>query len=208
MNFSLSHVLATVGAVGAMSAGYAVFSPASAPGPEGPPGMAGPAGPQGPTGPQGPAGTMGPPGPPGPTGAPGPSAAFKDTTTTEYVVPRAEAGTVTNLVALRFRAPAAGFAYVNANGYCNTPPESASAHYAVYVAGAPDDPHDDAIHGSSFVRMPTGAPLAQVPFTASRVFSVRSGLNVVYLNFQNFAGNAGHSCQATLVAFFSTSKLQ
>ncbi|MBI5070086.1 MAG: hypothetical protein HZB56_17765 [Deltaproteobacteria bacterium] len=191
-----------------MSAGYAVFAPAAAPGPEGPPGMAGPAGPAGPQGPAGAPGPAGPMGPPGPAGAAGASAAFKDTTTTEYVVPRAEAGAVTGLLALRFRAPAAGFAYVTANGYCNTPPESSGAHYAVYVAGAPDDPHDDAIHGSSFVRMPTGAPLAQVPFTASRVFPVRSGLNVVYLNFQNFAGTAGHSCQATLVAFFSTQKLQ
>jgi len=205
MRFSLSHVLATMGALGAMSAGYVVFAPPAPPGPEGPPGMAGPAGPQGPAGPEGKPGLMGPP---GPTGLPGPSAAFKDTTTTEYVSPRAEAGAVSSLLALRFRAPAAGYAYVTGNGYCNTPPEAPSAHYAVYAAGAPDDPHDDAIHGSSFVRMPSGAPLAQVPFTASRVFSVRPGLNVVYLNFQNFAGTAGHSCQATLVAFFSTQKLQ
>jgi len=204
MNFSLSHVLATVGAVGAMSAGYVVFAPAAAPGPEGPPGMAGPVGAPGPAGPEGKAGPMGPPGPSGPAG---PSAAFKDVTTTDFVAPRAEAGAVTSLLALRFRVPAAGYAYVNANGYCNTPPEAPGAHYTVYVAGAPEDPHDEAIHGSSFVRMPTGAPLAQVPFTASRVFSVRPGLNVVYLNFQNFAGAAGHSCQATMVAFFSTSKL-
>lgn len=205
MRFSLSHTLATLGAAGALSAGYATFAPPSPAGPEGPPGMAGPAGPQGPAGAEG---QRGPMGPPGPTGLPGPSAAFKDTTTTDYVVPRGEPGAVTGLLALRFRAPAAGFAYVSANGYCNTPPDSSGAHYAVYVAGAPDDPHDDAIHGSAFVRMPTGAPLAQLPFTASRVFSVKAGLNVVYLNFQNFSGTAGHSCQATLVAFYSKDKMQ
>lgn len=204
MRLSLSHALATMGALGAMSAGYVAFAPAPAPGPEGPPGMAGPAGPPGAPGAEGPRGPMGPP---GLIGLPGPSAAFKDTTTTEYVMPRAEPGAVTSLLALRFRAPAAGHAYVSANGYCNTPPESAGAHYALFLAGAPDDPHDEAIHGSSFVRMPTGAPLAQLPFNASRAFSVRAGLNVVYLNFQNFAGTAGHSCQATMVAFFSTSKL-
>jgi hypothetical protein len=200
--WSFAQTMATIGTAGALAVGYTAFAPAGPPGPEGP---AGPPGAMGPTGPAGPAGEQGPAGPPGP---PGPSAAFKEAATADYVSPRADAGSVTNLLSLRFRAPSHGFAYVTASGYCNTPPDAAGAQYAVYVAGEPDDPHDEAIHGSAFVRMPAGAPLAQVPFSASRVFSVRAGPNVVFLNFQNFAGTAGHSCQGTMVAFFSASRLQ
>jgi len=115
---------------------------------------------------------------------------------------------VSPLLSLRFRAPANGFAYVTASGYCNTPPEASGAQYALYVAGQPDDAHDDAIQGAAFVRFPAGVPMAQVPFTATRVFPVRAGANVVFLNFQNFAGVPGHSCQATMVAFYSANKLQ
>jgi hypothetical protein len=200
--WTFAQTMASLGTAGALAVGYTVFAP---PGPAGPAGPAGAAGSPGPVGPAGPQGPMGPPGPAGPAG---PSAAFKEATTSDYVLPRAEAGAVTNLAALRFRAPSHGFAYVTASGYCNTPPDAAGAQYAVYVAGEPDAPHDDSIQGSAFVRMPSGAPLAQLPYSASRVFPVRAGANVVYLNFQNFAGTAGHSCQGTMVAFFSASRLQ
>lgn len=38
-------------------------------------------------------------------------------------------------------------------------------------------------------------------------FGAAGALAVGYLNFQSFAGRAGHSCQATLVAFFTASRL-
>lgn len=205
--WTFAQTMAALGTAGALAVGYTAFAPPGPEGPEGPqgpPGVAGPAGQTGPAGPQGPTGPAGPAGPTGPAGA---SSAFKDVSTSDFVTPKAEAGAVTNLASLRFRAPSNGFAYVTATGYCNTPPEASGAHYAVYVAGDSDDTHEDAIHGSSFVRMPSGAPLAQVPFTTSRVFPARAGTNVVYLNFQNFAGTAGHSCQGTMVALFSGSRL-
>jgi hypothetical protein len=205
--WSFAQTMATIGTAGALAVGYTAFAPAGPEGPEGPAGPAGAAGPQGSAGPAGAMGPAGPAGTPGPPGPAGPSSAFKEASTNDYVMPKGEAGSVTNLLALRFRAPGHGSAYVTATGYCNTPPDAGGAHYAVYVSGEPDDPHDDAIHGSAFVRMPSGAPLAQVPFTASRVFSVRAGANVVFLNFQNFAGTSGHSCQGTMVAFYTASRL-
>jgi hypothetical protein len=206
--WTFTQTMATLGTAGALAVGYTAFAPPGPEGPEGPAGPPGAVGPQGPAGPAGATGPAGPMGPPGPAGPAGPSAAFKEVTTADYVVPKAEPGAVTNIASLRFRAPSHGFAYVTTTGYCNTPPDAAGAHYAVYVAGEPDDTHDDSIQGTAFVRMPSGAPLAQIPFATSRVFPVRAGTNLVYLNFQNFAGTAGHSCQGTLVAFFSASKLQ
>jgi hypothetical protein len=205
LKLSFAQSVAAVGTAGALAVGYTVFAPA---GPQGPEGPAGPQGEQGLMGSPGPEGQRGPMGPPGPPGAPGASAAFKDVATVDYVLPRAEPGAVTNLVSLRFRAPSTGHAYVSANGYCNVPADATGAQFAIFVAGQPDDTHEESIQGSSFVRFPGAVTVAQVPFTASRVFPVRAGPNVVFLNFQNFAGLAGHSCQASMVAFFSASKLQ
>jgi hypothetical protein len=126
----------------------------------------------------------------------------------DFALPKAEPGAVTNLLALRFRAPAVGFVHVSANGFCNLPVEAAGAHYAVYIAGQPDDTHEDALAGSAFVRVPASPSQGQTPFSASRTFPVRQGVNVVFLNFQNFAGLAGHSCQASMTAFFTREKLQ
>jgi len=205
VRLTFAQVMATLGTAGALAVGYTVFAPPGPPGPEGPPG---PVGEAGPTGPAGPAGERGPTGPPGPTGPAGPAAAFKDAATADFVLPRAEAGAVTNLLGLRFKAPAAGHAFVTANGFCNQPADSPGVHYAVYLAGQPDDPHDDALSGSAFVRMPAAGPQAQAPFSTGRTFPVRPGVNVVFLNFQNFAGLAGHSCQASMTAFFTREKLQ
>jgi hypothetical protein len=204
LRLSFGQAAAALGAAGALAVGYTVFAPPGPEGPEGPPGARGEPGPPGAPGAEG---QRGPAGPPGPAGPAGPSAAFRDVATADYVLPRAEAGAVTNLLALRFRAPAAGFAYLNANGYCNVPQDASGAQYAVYVAAQPDDTHEDGIPGSSFVRFPGAVTVSQLPFTASRVFPVRQGANVVFLNFQNFAGMAGHSCQASMVAFFSATKL-
>ncbi len=202
--WTFAQTMASIGAAGALAVGYTVFGPPGPVGPVGPVGPQGVAGSQGSVGPQGPAGPVGPQGPAGPAG---PSAAFKDVSTTDFVLPRAEPGAVTNLLALRFRAPSAGFVYVSGNGFCNTPPEATGVQYAVYAAEGPDETHEQGIAGASFVRMPTGAAAAQLPFAVSRVLPVRGGNHAVYLNFQNFAGTAGHSCQWTLVAFFTAARL-
>jgi hypothetical protein len=128
--------------------------------------------------------------------------------TDDYVMPGAAAGEVSNLLALRFRAPTLGWVFVSGSGYCNVPAERAATHYAVYVAQAADAPHDAALPGNSFVRFPNGAPMTQVPFSAARVLPARAGQNEVFLNFQNFSGLDGYSCQAQLVAFFTATKLQ
>jgi len=210
LRWTFAQTMATLGTASALAVGYTVFAPPGPQGPEGPAGSPGPAGIQGlpgPAGEPGPAGPVGPAGPTGPQGPAGPSAAFKDAATGDYVLPKAEAGAVTNILSLRLRAPASGFAFVTGSGYCNVPPDAQGAQYALYVAGQPDDPHDDALHGAAFVRFPAAVSMAQVPFTATRVVPVRAGVNSVFLNFQNFAGLAGHSCQATLVAFYSAAKL-
>lgn len=208
---ALRHILlplvTSLATAGTVVAGYSVLGP---PGPAGPRGEQGERGPQGvqvegAMGPQGPAGPEGPVGPAGPAG---PSAAFKDAATTDYVMPGAGTGEVTNLLSLRFRAPTLGWAYVTGNGYCNVPAEPTATHYAVYVSPRAEAQHDGALPGASFVRFPQGASIVQVPFSATRVMPVRAGSNEVFLNFQNFSGLHGYSCQANLVAFFTATKLQ
>lgn len=206
----LAVTLASAGAIasaGTFAAGAMVLGP---PGPKGDPGATGamgPAGPQGPQGMLGPQGPQGPEGPAGPAGPAGPSAAFKDASTTEYVLPAAGAGAVTSLLALRFRAPSAGFAYVSGSGYCNVPSEQAATQYAVYLAGGAEEAHGEALHATAFVRFPQGATMVQVPFSVTRVVPARAGANAVFLNFQNFSGLSGYSCQANLVALFSAARL-
>jgi hypothetical protein len=141
----------------------------------------------------------------GPAGA---TAAFKDAATNDYVIPEPGAGQVTNLVSLRFRAPTPGWAYVTGSGYCNVPAEATATHYAVYVSPRADAQHEGALAGAAFVRFPQGATQVQVPFAATRVVPVKAGANEVFLNFQNFSGLRGYSCQANLVAFFTATKLQ
>jgi Collagen triple helix repeat (20 copies) len=203
---ALRHMLlplvTSIAAAGSVVAGYTVLGPPGPPGPRGEQGLSGPQGVEGPAGPQGPAG------PEGPAGLPGPSAAFKDAATTDYVMPVAGPSEVTNLLSLRFRAPALGWAYVSGNGYCNVPAEPTATHYAIYVSSRPDAPHDGALPGAAFVRFPQGGSMVQVPFSATRVVPVRAGPNEVFLNFQNFSGLRGYSCQANLVAFFTATKLQ
>ncbi len=194
--------LATTGAV---VTGYAVLGPAGPAGPRGEQGERGPLGVEGTEGPQGP---LGPEGPAGPAGPAGPSAAFKDAATADYVMPGAEAGEVSNLLSLHFRAPAPGWAYVSGSGYCNVPADQATTHYAIYVSSRADAQHEGALSGAAFVRFPQGGTMAQVPFSATRVVPVRAGANEVFLNFQNFSGLRGYSCQANLVAFFTATKLQ
>ena len=111
-------------------------------------------------------------------------------------------------LSLRFRAPTLGWAYVSGNGYCNVPAEQTATHYAVYVSARADAQHDGSLPGASFVRFPQGATMVQVPFAATRVMPVKAGANEVFLNFQNFSGLRGYSCQASLVAFFTATKLQ
>jgi hypothetical protein len=210
---TLPQIVASLASAGLVTAGYTLVAPPGPAGPVGPagergevgaPGPAGAPGPQGVAGPQGPAGPEGPMGPRGPAGAP---AAFKDAATAEFVFPGARPGEVTSLLTLPFRAPAAGQAYVTATGFCNVPSDAGVTHYAVYVAEAPDAPHDGAVPGAAFARFPAGATMAQVPFGASRVVPVQAGANAVHLNFQNFSGVAGYSCQANLVVFFTAAKL-
>ncbi len=141
-------------------------------------------------------------------GPPGPAAAFKDAATTDYVTPSPVADAVTNLLALRFHAPASGWVYVSANGYCNVPVKPAATHFAVYVADAPDAAFDGALSGAAFVRFPGGSNMQQIPFAATRVLPVKAGANAVYLDFQNFSGLAGYSCQANVVALFAATKMQ
>lgn len=199
--------LASAGAIasaGTFAAGSMVLGP---PGPKGEAGVAGPAGPEGPQGVAGLQGPQGPAGPMGPAGPAGPSAAFKDASTTEYVLPGAGQGEVTNLLTLPFRAPSAGWAYVSGSGYCNVPSEQAITQYAIYLAGGPQEAHGDALQSTAFVRFPQGATMVQVPFSVTRVVQARGGHNAVFLNFQNFSGLSGYSCQANLVAFFTATKL-
>jgi len=123
-------------------------------------------------------------------------------------VPGAAPNEITKLLSLPFRAPTPGWAYVTASGYCNVPSEQAATQYAVYLASAADAPHDGGpVASAAFVRFPAGATMLQVPFTVTRVLPVKSGHNQVFLNFQNFSGLAGYSCQANLVAFFTAAKL-
>lgn len=203
-------VALTIASAGATTVGYSMFGP---PGPAGPQGIRGEqgergvdgaVGPVGPAGPVGPQGERGAIGPMGPAGA---SAAFKDAVTPDYVMPGPGAGEVTNLLSLPFRAPAAGWAYVTSSGYCNVPSEAAVTQYAVYLAQRADEPHGAALPSTAFVRFPQGASQVQVPFTVTRVVPVRAGASELFLNFQNFSGLAGYSCQANLVVFYSGSKL-
>jgi Collagen triple helix repeat (20 copies) len=195
-------IVMSVATAGVVSAGYAVLGPPGPPGPAGPHGERGAQGPGGAVGPQGPAG------PEGPAGPAGPAAAFKDAETADYVMPGSGQGEVTNLLSLRFRAPTLGWAWVTGSGYCNVPAEPTATHYAVYVSPHADAPHDGSLPGAAFVRFPQGGPMVQVPFSATRVLPVKAGSNDVFLNFQNFSGLRGYSCQANLVAFFTATKLQ
>jgi Collagen triple helix repeat (20 copies) len=204
----VSHVVASIASASVVAAGYALIGPpgpTGPQGPQGPPGVEGSIGVQGPSGPQGPQGPQGERGLQGPAG---PAAAFKDASTTDYVLPGQGAGEVTNLLALEFRAPTLGWVFATATGYCNVPAEQAATQYAVYVAQAADAAHDGALPSAAFVRFPQGASMVQVPFSVSRVLPVKAGRNQLFLNFQNFSGLAGYSCQASLVAFFTATKLQ
>jgi hypothetical protein len=201
---TLPQLIAAVASAGVITAGYAVLGP---PGPQGPKGDAGAQGVPGPAGAVGPAGEPGPAGPAGPQGPPGPAAAFRDAATNDYVMPGSGQGEVTNLLALRFKAPSAGWVYVSGSGYCNVPSEQAVTQYAVYVAQGRTEPHGSSLPSTAFVRFPQGATQVQVPFSVTRVLPVTSGANEVFLNFQNFSGLAGYSCQANLVAFFTATKL-
>jgi hypothetical protein len=211
LRLTLPQLVASLASAGMVAAGYTLVAP---PGPQGPQGVAGAAGPQGTQGEPGAAGATGPQGPQGPQGErgpmgpPGPSAAFKDASTSEYVFPGAGANEVSSLLALEFKAPSWGWVWVSGTGYCNVPPEQAATQYAVYLATAPDAPHDGSLPGAAFVRFPQGASMVQVPFAVSRSFPVKAGKNVVHLDFQNFSGLAGYSCHANLAAFFTATKLQ
>jgi hypothetical protein len=140
-------------------------------------------------------------------GPPGASAGFKDASTNDYVLPGTGAGEVTNLLSLSFRAPSGGWAYVTGSGYCNVPSEQAITQFAVYLAQRRDEAHGAALSSTAFVRFPHGASQVQLPFSVTRVVPVRAGASEVFLNFQNFSGLAGYSCQANLVAFFTATKL-
>jgi hypothetical protein len=210
-----SSVLTSLASAVALATGTVAYGPSVAADAQGEPGAAGLAallglkdGAPGPAGPAGPQGPPGPPGPEGPAGPPGPAAAFKDAATADYVMPGATADAVTNLLPLRFRAPSSGWVYVSASGYCNVPVEPTATHYAVYVADAPDTAFSGALPGTAFVRFPNGATMQQVPFSVARVLPVAAGANAVYLNFQNFSGLAGYSCQANLVALYTAVRMQ
>ncbi|HTU01703.1 MAG TPA: hypothetical protein VMG58_07790 [Candidatus Sulfotelmatobacter sp.] len=194
-------LLAASVSAGVIGGGYAVLG---ATGPQGPQGETGQAGPQGPAGPIGPAGPQGPQGAQGPAGA-GP--AFRDASTKDYVLPGSGAGEVTNLLSLQFRAPSQGWVYVTGSGYCNVPSEQAVTQYAVYVAQEQLEPHGNALPSTAFVRFSAGVTQVQVPFTVTRVLPVPGGPAQVYLNFQNFSGVAGYSCQANLVALFAGTRM-
>jgi hypothetical protein len=201
---SLPQFVAAIASAGVITAGYAVLGP---PGPMGPKGDAGERGAPGATGAPGPAGEPGPAGPAGPPGPPGPSVAFRDVATKDYVMPTAGQGEVTKLLGLRYKAPSAGWVYVSASGYCNVPSEQAVTQYAVYIAEGATEPHGGALPSTAFVRFPQGVTQVQVPFSVTRVLPAAQGANDVFLNFQNFSGAAGYSCQANLVVFFTASKL-
>jgi hypothetical protein len=117
-------------------------------------------------------------------------------------------GQVTNLLTLRYRAPSQGWVFASATGYCNVPQENAPTHFAVYVADAPGAAFEAALQGAAFVRFPQGASMVQVPFSVNRVLPAKAGRNAVYLDFQNFSGLAGYSCQASMAVFFTATKLQ
>jgi Collagen triple helix repeat (20 copies) len=207
LRFTLPQVVAALASAGAITAGYALLGPGGPAGPKGEAGEAGAPGPAGIAGPVGPQGPQGPEGARGPVGPAGASAAFKDAATRDYVMPGAAPNEVTNLLALRFVAPTAGWVYVSGNGYCNVPSEQAITQYAIYIAEARAEPHGSALPSTAFVRFPAGASQVQVPFSVSRVLQVAGGRDEVFLNFQNFSGLPGYSCQANLVVFFAGAKL-
>ncbi len=204
---TLSQVVIAIASAGTITAGYSLLGPAGPQGPKGDPGERGTQGPAGSAGPAGPAGPQGPEGPRGPAGPPGAMAAFKDASTPDYVWPSTGAGDVTKLLSVRFRAPSAGWVFVSGSGYCNVPSEQAVTQYAVYVAQSASEAQGAALPSTAFVRFPQGATQVQVPFSVTRVLPVAGGADEVFLNFQNFSGLAGYSCQANLVVFFSATKL-
>jgi len=208
LRFTLPQVVAALASAGAITAGYALLGPGGPQGPQGDAGVQGAPGPAGVAGPAGPQGPQGPAGERGPAGPPGASSAFKDASTRDYVMPGEGPGEVTNLLALRFVAPSAGWVYVSGSGYCNVPSEQAITQYAVYLAEARSEPHGRALPSTAFVRFPQGATQVQVPFSVTRVLPVAAGRDEVFLNFQNFSGLPGYSCQANLVALFNAAKLQ
>ena len=201
---TLAQLVVGLASASALTAGYTLLGP---PGPPGPKGDAGQPGVQGPAGPAGPAGPQGPQGPQGAAGPAGGMAAFKDASTVDYVWPSHGAGDVTRLLSVRFRAPSAGWVFASGSGYCNVPSEQAVTQYAVYVAESAAEAHGASLPGTAFVRFPQGATQVQVPFSVTRVLPVDGGPDEVFLNFQNFSGLSGYSCQANLVVFFSASKL-
>jgi len=208
LRFTVSQIVASLASAGVVAAGYTLLAPPGPPGSRGEQGERGVQGAVGAAGPQGPAGPQGLEGLRGPQGPAGPTAAFKDVSTKDYVIPSDGAGQVTNLLALPFRAPMLGWVFASATGYCNVPSEQAATQYAIYLADAPDAAHDGALPSAAFVRFPQGASMVQVPFSVSRVLAVKAGHNEVFLDFQNFSGLAGYSCQANLVVFFTATKLQ
>jgi Collagen triple helix repeat (20 copies) len=204
---SATQILLTLASAGALATGYTIVAQPGPPGPAGPRGEAGLAGEPGPSGPAGSAGTTGPQGSEGPRGPAGPAAAFKGVSTPDFVAPGSAVDEVTNLLTLHFRAPGAGSVYASATGYCNVPSESTATHYAVYVAEGPEASYEASLPTAVFVRFPEGGTMVQVPFAVSRILQVKSGANALFLNFQNFSGLAGYSCEAHLVAFYSAAQL-
>ena len=201
---TLSQLVVALASAGTLTAGYAVLGPG---GPQGPAGPTGASGPQGPAGVAGPAGPQGLEGPRGATGATGGAAALKAASTPDYVWPGARPGEVSRILSLRYRAPSAGWIFVTGSGYCNVPSEEAVTQYAVYVAESATEPHGAALPSTAFVRFPHGASQVQVPFTVTRVLKVEGGPGEVFLDFQNFSGLDGYSCQANLVALFGAAQL-
>jgi hypothetical protein len=209
--FTSAQIAAMLASVGIVAAGSTLLAPPGPQGPAGPQGLQGERGERGEQGAQGVVGPQGPQGPKGeqgPMGPAGPSAAFKDVATHEYVFPGEGQNQVTKLLQLDFRAPTLGWVFASASGYCNVPSEQRATQYAVYVATTPEATHDGGpLASAAFAHFPAGASMIQVPFTVTRVLPVKAGANQLFLNFQNFSGLSGYSCQGSLVAFFTATKM-
>ncbi len=205
--FALVASLATSGAVaGTMSAAYNAISPAP-PGPKGEQGERGLQGDDGAIGPQGPAGPAGPEGPQGVQGPKGPAGTAATFASAESPGVVEFKTVLSNIVSLKFNAPADGKVYVSGSGFCNVPPMKSAANYAanyaVYVADkavaewttTPGAADAQPVPGTALVRLSKYATetglsdlyKAQVPFSVTRVLEASAGSNEVFLNFQKFS---------------------
>jgi hypothetical protein len=149
----------------------------------------------------GPTGTMGNTGPVGPAG---PNAAFK-TVITPSLVAVAASPAITNIVALTFTAPSAGYVLATASGYCNVS-VAAGVEWRVLIGLSATEGFSFPA-GTTVWRFSGATAITGISLNAERVVAVVAGTNTLYLNVDNASGSAVGTCQGKLTALFTASQL-